>query len=253
MPCLVVKLNRNYGQHTATAVGMSFCNSSFCITMDDDLQHDPFDIPKLIEEMNRSKSDLVYGKFKIKKHNLIRNWGSHLIKKALLNDKSAYEDVTSFRLIGFSIIQQFSELKSSVGFLDEILLSSSHKVSSVLVQHCKANKQKSRYSNKNLIKLAFRIILFHSSFPLKAIIRIGLLSAILFFSIGCFFVYNRFVNEVPLGFSAIIVSIFFSSGLILVALGIIAEYLRKLWELQQGVKQSLIEEICQPTISIESD
>lgn len=240
-----IKLDRNYGQHTATAVGLSYCTSNYCVTIDDDLQHDPFDIPLLVDEMNRTGADIVFGKYEEKRHSIARNLGSWLIKKAVYKDKAAYDDVTSFRLIKLAIAQQFSSNRSPVGFLDEALLSSARKVSTVTVKHQSSVELKSRYSSGKLIRFALRIILFHSSFPLRFIIRLGLYSATVFFVIGCYFIYNRFVNEVPLGFSAIIVSIFFTSGLILVALGIIAEYLRKIWEFQQGRKQVLIDEICQ--------
>jgi glycosyltransferase involved in cell wall biosynthesis len=240
-----IKLERNYGQHAATAVGLSYCTSSYCVTIDDDLQHNPNDIPLLIEEMNRTGADIIFGKYEQKKHSLIRNLGSWLIKKAVYKDKVEYDDVTSFRLIRLSIAKQFSPQRPPIGFIDEVLLSLARKVSTVRVKHLSAVELKSRYSSIKLVRFALRIVFFHSSFPLRFIIRLGLYSASVFFIIGCYFIYNRFVNEVPLGFSAIIVSIFFTSGIILVALGIIAEYLRKMWEFQQGKEQVFVQEVCE--------
>jgi len=246
-----IRLSRNHGQHTASAIGLSYCKSIYCVTIDDDLQHDPLDIPLLIDEMNRSNADLVFAKYDEKQHSVLRNIGSWLIKKAIYIDKAEYNDVTSFRLMKLAIAKQFSLNRSPVGFLDQALLSSTRKISTVVVKHRSSKDLKSRYSIYKLIRFAFRIILFHSSLPLRFIIRLGLFSASLFFIIGCYFLYNRFVNEVPLGFSAIIVSLFFSSGLILVVLGIIAEYLRKIWVFQQGFENVIIDEICQRTKSPE--
>lgn len=242
-PYQLIKLEKNYGQHAATAIGLSFCTAQYCVTMDDDLQHRPSDIPILINHMKEIGADVVYGDFSQKKHHAFRNLGSRILKKIVYKDKIDYEKVTSFRLMKLAIAQQFSAKRPPVGFIDEPIISSSRKVSAVEVSHHHSTEVKSRYSSMQLIRFALRIILFHSTFPLKFIIRLGLFSATLFFIIGCYFIYNRFVNEVPLGFSALIVSIFFTSGLILVALGIIAEYLRRIWEFQQGMSQVLIEQI----------
>lgn len=238
-----IKLEKNYGQHAATAIGLSFCTAEYCVTMDDDLQHQPTDIPILIQHMTATCSDVVYGNFSQKKHHVFRNFGSRLLKKIVYKDKIDYEKVTSFRLLKLAIAQQFSAKRPPVGFIDEPIISSSRKVSAVEVSHRQSDEMKSRYTSLQLIRFALRIILFHSTFPLKFIIRLGLTSASLFFIIGCYFIYNRLVNEVPLGFSALIVSIFFTSGLVLIALGIIAEYLRRIWEFQQGMSQVLIEQI----------
>lgn len=241
----IIRLERNYGQHAATAIGLSYCKSTFCVTLDDDLQHDPFEIPHLIDEMIRTNSDLVYGKFDSKKHNQLRNLGSILIKKVMYKDRIEYSDVTSFRLMNLSVAKQFSVQKPAVHFIDELLLSSSRKVSSVNVKHEASKLLKSRYSSFQLLRFALKIVLFNSSLPLKLLMKFGVLSSFLFFLIGIYFIYNRLINDVPIGFSAIIVSIFFISGIILMALGIIADYLRKIWEHQQGRSFVSINEICE--------
>lgn len=240
-----IQLGRNYGQHTATAIGLSYCRSEFCVTMDDDLQHNPLDINTLMNEMNSTGADLVYGKFIQKKHNLIRNLGSWLLKKAVYKDNVEYIKVSSFRLLNVSIARQFSAQSTPISFIDDMLLSSAGKVTSVLVNHQSANEVRSRYSSMELIRFAFRILLFHSSFPLRFIIRIAIYCTTVFFVIGCYFMYNHFINNVPFGYSAIIVSVFFSSGIILISLGIIANYVRKIGHFKQGVEKVLINGIFQ--------
>lgn len=241
----IIRLERNYGQHAATAIGLSNCKSNYCVTLDDDLQHDPFEIPHLIEEMNRSNSDLVYGKFDRKKHNKIRNLGSLLIKKVMYKDRIEYNDVTSFRLMNLFVAKQFSQQKPAVQFIDELLLLSARKVSSVNVKHEESKLLKSRYSNFRLLRFALKIVLFNSSLPLKLLMKLGIMLSFFFFLIGIYFIYNKLINDVPIGFSAIIVSIFFIAGIVLMALGIIADYLRKIWEHQQGRTFVSINEIFQ--------
>jgi hypothetical protein len=88
--------------------------------------------------------------------------------------------------------------------------------------------------------MAIQIMLFHSSIPLKLIIRFGLLLSLAFFGIGCYFIYNKMIHNVPLGFTSLIVAIFFSTGLLLLSLGIIGEYIRKIWISQNQLDQVIV-------------
>jgi hypothetical protein len=81
--------------------------------------------------------------------------------------------------------------------------------------------------------------MYHSSIPLKIITRFGLIMSGIFFILGCLFIYNKMVNNVPLGYTSIIVALFFSTGMIMMSLGIIGEYIRKIWISQNNLNQIL--------------
>jgi len=83
-------------------------------------------------------------------------------------------------------------------------------------------------------------VLFHSAMPLKFIVRFGLLMSVFFFLSGCYYIYNKVVNDVQLGFTSIIVAIFFSAGILLMSIGIIGEYIRKIWMAQNNMEQIVI-------------
>ena len=222
-----IKLENNYGQHPATAIGLSFCKSEYCVTLDDDLQHNPLDIPLLIKEINDSGSDLVYGSFNRKNHNFVRNIGSWLIKKVVNKDNINYDKVTSYRIMRLSIAQQFSIHAPSVRFIDEFLLGSAKKVGSVEVTHRSAEGVKSRYTSINLIRFAFQILIFHSNFASQFIIRWGICFTVIFFSLFAYFTDNDFLFHESVGFFALISGILFTSSLLLLSFGIFAQYLRK--------------------------
>lgn len=237
----LIRLARNYGQHTATAVGLSYCTAPLIVTIDDDLQHDPFEINKLMNHMNKTNSDLVFGSFDKKEHSFLRNIGSTFLKFIFSFEEINYEKITSFRLMKLSVAKSFSKVNKPIVFIEEFLLRNSKIKTTCKINHYERMQGKSNYSYWSLIKLALKIILFHSSVPLKFIIRLGLLTALVCFIIGCYFIYKKVVYDSQMGFSSIIVSIFFSTGLILMSLGIIGEYIRRIWLDQQQLEQVIIE------------
>lgn len=241
---LCIQLSKNYGQHTATSVGFHYSTAPIIATIDDDLQHPPAEITKLINSMNASRSDLVYGIYKNKEHHKIRNIGSSFLKMLMKIDDKTYDNVTSFRLIKSSVIQHFKDRLKTNAFIDESLIKNAGHIKHCIIQHDKRQEGSSGYTSWRLIKTSLQIILFHSAWPLKLIIRLGLIISFIFFLIGIYYIYQKIANNVQLGFTSIIVSIFFSTGMILLSLGIIAEYIGKIWTHQQKTDSVIIKEIC---------
>lgn len=235
-----IRLAQNSGQHNATMIGLTYVQGDFAITMDDDLQHHPSQIKTLIDCYNQTNSDLVYGVYEQKKHSIIRNVGSFLLKQIVKFSNPRLVNITSFRLIRKEILKGFEQTTKPIVFIDEYLINFSAKVETTIVKHFDRAEGKSTYSYRQLIRFALNIILFHSSIPLKFITQVGLIMSIAFFGIGCYFIWEKLFNDVQLGFTSIIVSIFFSSGLILFALGIIGEYIRKIWTAQNQLNNIVI-------------
>jgi glycosyltransferase involved in cell wall biosynthesis len=232
---ICVRLAKNYGQHTATAVGLSRTSAPYVATIDDDLQHDPQEISKLFDHLKSTDADLVVGTFEDKKHSLIRNLGSLFLKRIFLIEGFDYSSVTSFRLMKKSVAHVFKGINSPILFIEEFLLKSARVRSSCAISHHKRFDGKSTYSSWKLFKFALTILIYHTSLPLKFIVRFGLIMAIFFFITGCYFIYNKVVNDVQLGYTSLIVAIFFSTGMILLSLGIIGEYIRKIWIAQNNL------------------
>lgn len=236
----LVKLAKNYGQHTATAVGLGMTDAPLVATIDDDLQHDPFELTKMIDHLKNTNSDLVFGKYDQKHHSVVRNAGSILLKKIFQLEGLDYSGVTSFRLMKRSVTQSFRQLRNPIIFIEQYLVKIAKNTSICEVKHAKRISGKSSYSNWKLLKFALKIVLFHSSLPLKFTTRFGLLMAVFFFIFGCYYIYDKIFNDVQLGFTSIIVAIFFSTGLLLMSIGIIGEYIRKIWISQNKEDQIVI-------------
>ncbi len=240
-----ITLAQNYGQHTATAIGFYYCTNNLIATIDDDLQHDPSVIDSMYNCMINDNCDLVYGNYTQKKHNSIRNIGTRTLQKILQTGGRDYSMVTSCRLIKKSVITVFKKQQNKIFFIDDYLLLGAQKVKSCIVEHRARAIGKSGYTIFKLIKMAISILLLHSTLPLKIISRLGLWMSIAFFVMGCYYIYKKLAFDAEIGFTSLIVAIFFSTGLILFSLGIIGEYIRRIWVSKQLLDHVIIAELCE--------
>lgn len=239
----IISLAKNYGQHTATAIGFTYCTNKLIATIDDDLQQHPSVISVMLEHQQKNNCDLVFGNYLQKQHSPIRNLGTKILQHLLNLQGKNYAMVTSCRLMKNSVIQVFKNHKRKVIFIDDYLLTGAKKVEACVVPHLKTTETNSRYSMLKLFSFAINILLLHSSLPLKLISRIGLLLSVVFFFTGCFYIYKKIAFDAMLGFTSLIVAIFFSTGLIMFSLGIIGEYIRRLWIVQQQLDEVIIADI----------
>lgn len=239
---LCLRLAMNYGQYSATVLGLSYTNAPLVATLDDDLQHDPFQLDVMLKTMQEEQADLVYGAYAVRKHSLLRTIGTALMQKILFRKGWNYTGVTSFRLMKSGVVAVFKNIYTPVLFVDEYLMKYARKKTSCEVQHSARANGKSNYSSFKLVKLALDILLFYSAFPLQMITRFGLVMSFIFFFIGCYYIWIKTFNDVQLGFTSIIVAIFFSTGMILLSLGIIGEYIRKIWVSQHRLDRIIVAE-----------
>lgn len=239
-----IRLARNYGQHTATATGFFLSRADVIATIDDDLQHDPADLEKLYSYLVNGNYDLVYGAFTEKKHHATRNLGTRLLQSILKLEGRDYSMVTSYRIMKRPVISIFKTKHTKTHFIDDFLLLSASSVSSCAISHASRSEGRSGYTFSKLVKMASVILVLHSSLPLKIISRMGLVMSLVFFVMGCFYIYDKLVNAVSIGFTSLIVAIFFSTGLILFSLGIIGEYIRRIWVSKQDLDKVIIAEVC---------
>ena len=119
-------------------------------------------------------------------------------------------------------------------FLDAVLNWYSTNIQLVEVNHESRKFGKTGYTLTKLLNIYINIVYYYSTKPLKLIIILGLTSSFFSFLIGLRFIYNKLIHDVPLGYTSIIVAIMFSTSIILFCLGVIGNYLYKLYQLQQN-------------------
>jgi polyisoprenyl-phosphate glycosyltransferase len=226
-----IRLAKNFGQHSATFCGFNFAKGNYVITLDDDLQCPPEEIPQLIKTMAESDAELVYGIYKKKKHSFVRNIGSKSFKNAAGLLGSSTEG-SSFRLISKNIIQKIIVHHQNFVFIDEILHWYTDYINYVYVEHHKRKYKRSGYSHLKIWSMFANIMYYYSTAPLKLMVYGGLISSIIFFIFSIYFILRKILLNVPLGYTSLIVAILFSTSLILLSLGVIGEYLSRIYMVQ---------------------
>jgi glycosyltransferase involved in cell wall biosynthesis len=231
---VAVRLEKNVGQHNAILCGFGISTGDIVITMDDDLQHPPEEIPKLIQAYERTDSDVIYGVYKTRGHNRVRSAGSYLVQKSSKYFADYKGGVgSSFRLFKRSIVNKIKGHPQSFVFIDEIIHWYTGDMETVEVDHHPRKQGKSTYSIPKLTRLYFKVLINYTAWPLKLMIYGGMFASFLFFAIGVFYIIKKvFYNIDVQGFTALIVAILFSSSIILMSLGIIGQYIYKMY--QQG-------------------
>ena len=224
-----VKLTQNYGQHNALFCGLTFVKSDWVITIDDDLQTPPEEIEKLLTTQKSTGAELVYGYYEKKEHSFIRNAGSWFVSKIFKNFANTSGKGSSFKLINSSVTEKVISRNYRMFFLDEILAWHTDNITHVVVNHLPRKEGKSGYTLFKLFKITLKLVVGYTAFPLKIISWFGLLSALICLGFVGYFIYMKYTYGAELGFTSLIVSIFFSTGLILFSLGIIGEYIRRLY------------------------
>ncbi|NQT76938.1 MAG: glycosyltransferase family 2 protein [Bacteroidetes bacterium] len=228
-----IKLHRNYGQHNATVCGFSFARAERVITIDDDLQHPPEEISKLIAAFDKDEADIVYGIFTKKQHSMIRNMGSRSMKRTSKLFLKGSGKGSSFRLIKKKIIDKLLEHNIHFVFIDELLLWYTGDFSFVEVEHHKRKSKKSGYSTQKLLSLVADLMYFYTNIPLKLMVYGGMIASLVFFLFGMKFVLQKLLFDVAVpGYTSTIVTILFSTSIIVFSLGVIGGYLSRIYMVQ---------------------
>jgi glycosyltransferase involved in cell wall biosynthesis len=228
----VVGLNlmRNYGQHNALLAGIRVARGEVVVTMDDDLQHPPEEIPKLLSALDRG-SDVVYGTPARMPHSPLRNassWITKLVLEKAMGAETARR-VSAFRAFRTELRRAFENYRSPFVSIDVLLTWATRRFTAVEVEHRPRALGRSHYTLKALVTHALTVATGFSTLPLRlaslvgfAFTLVGL--AVLAWVVGRYLVLGGSVPGFP--FLASIIAIF--SGAQFFALGIIGEYLARM-------------------------
>jgi undecaprenyl-phosphate 4-deoxy-4-formamido-L-arabinose transferase len=227
-----IKLSKNFGQHNAVFCGLEHAKGELIITIDDDLQIPPEEIKKLIQVYQEKDADLVYGYFGRKKHSVLRNLGSYFIKKSSRILLHSPGEGSSFRLITAGLAANILKHQQHFMYIDELLLWYTSNIAFTEVKHEKRSVHRSGYSTWKLFKLSANIVIYYTAVPLRIMTYGGFILSVLSFISGIRFIISKMVHDVPLGYTSLIVAILFSTSIIMLCLGLIGEYLSRIYQVQ---------------------
>lgn len=225
---IAINLTRNFGQHNALMCGFSRAIGKYIITIDDDLQNPPEEIPKLYNEIQNGY-DVVYGIYDIKKHTKFRNLGSIIVQFLYRRVFNIDTRLTSFRIMKRQIVEFLLSYEKSFTFIDGIIAWYTKKIKNVIVRHQNRKIGNSGYSLKKLIILALNMVTNFSLIPLQIASLTGLFFSFVGFIFGAFFLIKKIFFGIPVsGFTSTIVAITIFSGVQLLTVGILGEYVGRI-------------------------
>lgn len=241
----IIQLMRNYGQHNALLCGFHHVSGKYVITMDDDLQNPPEEIPKLINAILDTQYDAVIGALDIKQDSLFKKWGSFFIRYLNIKifGKPRELKLSGFRIMTRTLTDEIKVLKTPYPYISGMLLSLTTNIANVTVKHEKRKYGRSTYSFRKLVKLAFNLIINYTSFPLRVLTLVGLLISFVSFAVGMFSIAIKLANEkIFPGWTSVIVLLSFFNGLLLAILSVMGEYLGRIISEVSNKQQFVIRE-----------
>jgi polyisoprenyl-phosphate glycosyltransferase len=223
----IIKLSRNFGQHNAIICGINSANGEFIITMDEDLQHNPDDIEKLILKQKAADFDVVYGKYEERKHSVVRNLGSSLLKWMIAKGiPDIHPDYSAFRLIKRDIAKVLVTMQNSYTFLDGYISWVTTHCSSCLVSHDERQGGVSSYNFNKLVNHTINIFVTFSNYPLRILVNASILIFIINALFSTYVILRKLIyNDFAVGFPSLIIAIGFGVALIMLSIGVIGEYI----------------------------
>ncbi len=221
-----IQLMRNFGQHNALMCGLGQATGSFIVTMDDDLQHPPEEIPRLLEAIRASGDDVVYGVPAERKHARWRNLGSALVSAFYRIVFQTQIQPAAFRIMRREVVDAIRSYNLNYTYIDGLLAWNTRRIGQTFVEHRTRGEGTSTYTLGKLLLLSMNLFTNFSLLPLQLVSLAGLAAALFGFTAGGYYLVKYFVSEVDVpGYASTIVAIFVLGGLQLLALGIMGEYL----------------------------
>jgi len=223
----IVRLMKNFGQQNALLCGFTYAKGDFIVTMDDDLQHPPNELPKLMGAL-KSDVDVVIGALVEKQDTLVKKWGSRVIR--YLNGKifniPKTMKLSSFRIMRREIVSQMKQVSTPYPYISGLIFSFTDRVVNAVVEHHPRPHGQSNYNFRALVRLAFNLIINYSSIPLRVLTFFGMLVSMAAFLIGGFFLIKKLViGSAIQGWTSTIVLLSFFNGILLAVLSVMGEYL----------------------------
>lgn len=241
-----INLAKNVGQHNAIMAGLRFAKGDIVVMMDDDLQHVPSEIHKLINKIKSDNLDVVYGNYINKKHNCIRNFFSKfndLIATVMIQKpKNLY--FCSFKAVRLFVVKEIIQYSGAYPYVDGLIFRVTNNIDSIPVEHRARPIGKSNYSFLKLLRLWFNMFTSFSILPLRVVALLGSFMALTAFIFAIYiFIERDSFTLIQQGWASIIITIMLFSGAQLASIGLLGEYLGRTYLTISQTPQYVVREI----------
>ncbi len=240
-----IGFSRNFGQHAALMAGLRYSDGDYVVCLDDDGQTPADEVDKLLDKLEEGY-DAVYAKYEHKRHSAFRNLGSkvnELMTRVML-DKPAKLAVSSYFAVKRFVVEDMVKYENSYPYVIGLVLRATKNITNVAVNHREREEGSSGYTLKKLLGLWLNGFTAFSVKPLRIATAIGGFSAGAGFLYGIYTVIKRLVNpDVPMGFSSLMAMLVFFGGMIMLLLGLIGEYVGRIYISLNNSPQYVIREV----------
>lgn len=232
-----ISLRRNFGEFNAVLCGLSYVRGRYAVIIDDDFQNPPESILTLLETAAAGDYDVVYSRYAQKRHNRVRNAGSRLVNalatRLIGKPKDLY--LSSFKLIRREVVNEIIRYQGPYPYIDGLIFRVTRRVTSVEVPHHSRQQGKSNYTAKKLISLFLNVVVGYSVWPLRVFTLVG--AGV--FGVSLLYGFALLIAlltgwSIP-GWQIVLWALLLLAGLHFLFLGLIGEYLGKLFMSQSGL------------------
>lgn len=226
---VAVQLMRNYGQHNTLMCGLGLARGEYVVTMDDDLQNPPEEIPKMLRHIQQQNLDLVYGCPDTRNHAAWRNLGASVVWQFYRTVFRNPVTPTPFRIMRLQLAHSVQFYDLNFTYLDGLLAWCTSRIGIVTVAHHARAQGRSGYSLGKLLGLALNLYTNFSLIPLQVVSGLGFFTATSGFLVGAYYLVQYLAADILIsGYASTIIAILILGGVQLLALGVIGEYLGRL-------------------------
>ncbi len=240
-----LNLSRNFGEHNAVLAGLRHVSGRYVVNLDDDLQNPPAEALKLLAHAQANDLDVVYSHFAAKHHSVWRNLGSWMTNQVadFLLDKPRGLYLSSFRCMSAFAVGQITQYVGPFPYIDGLLLQVTAKVGTIEVVHAPRLSGRSGYTVRRLGRLWLNMFINFSVMPLRVSTVFGILMSFFGFIMTVMVVIESFALGTPLGWSSLMSVLLVFSGTQLLVIGVMGEYLGRLYLTTMQRPQSVVRDV----------
>ncbi len=227
-----IKLSKNFGQHYAITAGLDYASGKWVVVMDCDLQDRPEEIFNLYKKACEGY-DIVLGRRYDRRDTFSKKISSIIFYRFLsyLTGKKYDSSIANFGIYSNKVIFEINRLRESIRYFPTMVDWIGFNKTSIIISHSERTIGRTSYNFKKRVKLATDIILAYSDKPIRIVVKFGLLVSFTSFLMSIYILFKWLSGSIQvLGYSSLIISVWFLSGCILTTLGVLGLYVGKIFE-----------------------
>lgn len=241
-PVHVLDLSRNFGEHNAVMAGLHRARGDQVVIMDDDFQNPPEEVMKLIAKAQEGH-DVVYTRYASKKHARWRNLGSRFnnAMATMMLKKPHDLYLSSFKALSAFTVQQIIRYDGPYPYIDGLILRTTRRIGVIEVAHADRRSGRSNYTLTKLVRLWLNMFTNFSILPLRVATLLGLACSVLGLLFGIVVVVEWWQNpQLPIGWASITFLLVMFSGVQLILIGIVGEYVGRIFMMKNAAPQFIV-------------